>query len=40
MEFDKTQQSITDLGILDFLASEPARVAAAVDKCFYFKRKR
>jgi hypothetical protein len=37
VEFDKTQQNVTDLGIVDFLANEPARTAAAVDKCFYFQ---
>jgi hypothetical protein len=37
VEFDKTQQNVTDLGILDFLANEPIRVAAAVNKCFYFQ---
>ena len=37
VEFDKTQQNITDLGILDFLVNEPARVAAAVPKCFYYQ---
>jgi hypothetical protein len=37
VEFDKTQQNVTDLGILDFLANEPARTAAAVNKCFYFQ---
>jgi hypothetical protein len=37
VEFDKTQQNITDFGIVDFLAMEPARVAAAVPKCFYFQ---
>jgi hypothetical protein len=37
VEFDKTQQNVTDLGIVDFLTNEPARVAAAVDKCFYFQ---
>jgi len=37
VEFDKTQQNVTDLGILDFLSKEPARTAAAVDKCFYFQ---
>ena len=26
---------MTDLGIVDFLLNEPARVAAAVPKCFY-----
>lgn len=37
VEFDKTQQNITDFGIVEFLAMEPARVAAAVPKCFYFQ---
>jgi len=37
VEFDKTQQNITDFGIVEFLALEPARVAAAVPKCFYFQ---
>jgi hypothetical protein len=37
VEFDKSQQNITDFGIVDFLAMEPARVAAAVPKCFYFQ---
>ena len=37
VEFDKTQQNVTDLGIVDFLTKEPSRVAAAVDKCFYFQ---
>jgi hypothetical protein len=38
VEYDKTHQTITDLGIVDFLAQEPARVAAATDKCFYYQR--
>jgi hypothetical protein len=37
VEFDKTQQNITDFGLVEFLAMEPARVAAAVPKCFYFQ---
>jgi hypothetical protein len=37
VEFDKTQQNITDLGILDFLLNEPVRVAAATPKCFYYQ---
>jgi hypothetical protein len=37
VEFDKTQQNVTDLGIFDFLSNEPARTAAAVNKCFYFQ---
>lgn len=38
VEYDKTKQSITDLGIVEFLLSEPARVLAAVEKCQYFQR--
>lgn len=38
VEFDKTNQNITDFGLVDFTAQEPARVAAAGDKCFYFQR--
>jgi hypothetical protein len=37
VEFDKTNQNVTDFGIVDFLANEPARVAAASPKCFYFQ---
>jgi hypothetical protein len=37
VEFNKTQQNVTDLGLVDFLTKEPARVAAAVDKCFYYQ---
>jgi hypothetical protein len=35
VEFDKTEQNVTDFGIVDFLLNEPARVAAATPKCFY-----
>ena len=38
VEFDKTEQNVTDLGVLDFASKEPARVAAAGAKCFYFQR--
>ena len=38
VEFDKTGQNITDFGIVDFLANEPARTAAAGLKCFYFQQ--
>lgn len=38
VEFDKTNQNVTDLGIVDFALNEPARVAIAVQKCFYFQR--
>jgi hypothetical protein len=37
VEFDKTHQNVTELGVVDFLSQEPARVAAAGDKCFYFQ---
>lgn len=38
VQYDKTDQNLTGLGLVEFLALEPARVAAAVDKCFYFQR--
>jgi hypothetical protein len=38
VEFDKTHQNVTQLGVVDFLSNEPARVAAASDKCFYFQQ--
>jgi hypothetical protein len=39
VEYDKTQQSLLpDAGLIDFLAQEPLRVAAATPKCFYFQR--
>ena len=38
IEFDKTRQNVSELGIVDFLSKEPARVAAASPKCFYFQR--
>jgi hypothetical protein len=37
VQFDKTHQNVTDLGIAQFLSLEPARVAAASPKCFYFQ---
>jgi hypothetical protein len=37
VEFDKTQQNVTELGLLEFLLREPARVAAASTKCFYYQ---
>ncbi|HEY1237008.1 MAG TPA: hypothetical protein VGE91_01630 [Solirubrobacterales bacterium] len=37
VEFDKTKQNVTGLGIVDFLTKEPARTAAAVSKCFYYQ---
>jgi hypothetical protein len=38
VEFDKTEQNITDSGFIEFLALEPTRVAAAGPKCFYYQR--
>jgi hypothetical protein len=38
VEFDKTNQNVTEAGIVQFLSLEPARVAAASPKCFYFQR--
>ena len=38
IEFDKRRQNVTELGIVDFLSKEPARVANALPKCFYFQR--
>jgi hypothetical protein len=37
VEFDKTHQNVDQLGVVDFLSKEPARVAAASGKCFYFQ---
>ncbi len=37
VEFDKRRQNVTELGVVEFLAQEPARVAAASPKCFYFQ---
>jgi hypothetical protein len=38
VKFDKMSQNVTDFGLVDFLSKEPARVAAAAPKCFYFQR--
>src|SRR4051812_49967137 len=37
VEFDKRHQNVDKLGVVDFLSKEPARVAAASGKCFYFQ---
>jgi hypothetical protein len=37
IDFDKRHQSVADLGVVDFLTKEPARVALASGKCFYFQ---
>src|SRR4051794_25038257 len=38
VEHGKTHQNVDKLGVVDFLSKEPARVAAASPKCFYFQR--
>src|SRR5438045_5963440 len=38
VEYDKTHQNVDKLGVVYFLSKEPARVAAASPKCFYFQR--
>ena len=38
VEYDKRHQNVTQLGVVEFLAQEPARVAAAGPKCWYFQR--
>jgi hypothetical protein len=38
VEYDKTHQNVTQLGVVQFLAQEPARFAAAGVKCSYFQR--
>ncbi|HZO58076.1 MAG TPA: hypothetical protein VFB51_00135 [Solirubrobacterales bacterium] len=35
VKYNKTNQNIRHLGLVDFLLKEPARVAAALPKCFY-----
>jgi len=35
VRYDKTQQNLTQLGMVDFLLNEPVRVAAVLPKCFY-----
>lgn len=37
VKFDKTNQNVTDFGIVEFAAQEPGRIAAAAPKCFYFQ---
>jgi hypothetical protein len=38
VQFDKSRQNVDRLGIVDFLLNEPARTAAAVNKCFYYQQ--
>ena len=37
VEYDKRHQNVTELGVVQFLSLEPARVAQASPKCFYFQ---
>ncbi|MEA2390543.1 MAG: hypothetical protein QOK31_652 [Solirubrobacteraceae bacterium] len=37
VEFDKRRQNVAQLGVVEFLSKEPARVSAASPKCFYFQ---
>lgn len=37
VEFDKTNQNLAGLGIVDFASQEPTRVDAAATKCFYYQ---
>ncbi|MDQ2647965.1 MAG: hypothetical protein M3Z03_00260, partial [Actinomycetota bacterium] len=38
VRYDKTNASLDDLGILDFLAGEPGRVAMVAGKCGYWQQ--
>lgn len=38
VEYDKRHQNVAQGGVVEFLALEPTRVAAASPKCFYFQR--
>jgi hypothetical protein len=38
VDYDKTHQDVSQLGVVTFLTKEPARVAAAVNKCWYFQQ--
>lgn len=40
VRYNKRNQNLAEFGVIDFLANEPARVAAALGKCFYFQRDR
>ena len=35
VKYNKTRQNVTEMGLVEFLLLEPARVSAAVPKCFY-----
>ena len=38
VEYDKRHQNVSQGGVVEFLSLEPARVAAASPKCFYYQR--
>ncbi len=38
VNFDKTNQNVTQLGLVKFLSLEPARTEAAGPKCFYYQQ--
>lgn len=38
VEYDKTNQNVTGLGLIEFMLAEPSRVAVSSDNCFYFQR--
>jgi len=38
VDYDKTHQDVSQLGLVNFLTKEPARVAAALNKCWYFQQ--
>ena len=38
VEYDKTHQNVTELGVVQFISQEPARFAEAGPKCWYFQR--
>jgi hypothetical protein len=37
VRFDKSNQNVTQLGLITFLTQEPARFSAAAPKCFYYQ---
>lgn len=38
VNFDKTNQNVTQLGLVKFLSLEPARTQSAAPKCFYYQQ--
>jgi hypothetical protein len=38
VNFDKTHQNVTELGLVKFLSLEPARTQSATPKCFYYQQ--